>query len=160
MRDYNSDSIYVRTDYTYQQVKMFQRAHYKQSRSPALPVLRALFAIALTTICLCGCNRQPQEEYTEFEVSENMELGCIELTAMDTVYRPYGVITNNSFKGGQVGTRNDNPDVKICQVREYSTAEWIVEYSEVFMDGGLMLYKAVGVVDIPEELSKFNQYDY
>ena len=118
------------------------------------------FACAFMVLSLSACNVHVEGEYVEYATNENETLGCIELSRLDIVYRPYGVIPNNEFRGDQVGLRDDNPDSILCQVKGYSTSEWILEYTDVFMDGGDMLFKAVGVTDIPEELIKFKEYDY
>ena len=123
-------------------------------------IIHLVLAGGFIILCLCGCNQHLQGEYVEYAVSENEELGCVEFKRLDTVFRPYGVIPNSDFRGDQVGKRDDNPDAKICQVNDYPTTEWIIEYDDVLMGGGDMLYKAVGVTDIPDELEQFKQYDY
>ena len=123
-------------------------------------LILAVMLIVGVVLCFSGCNQQLQGEYVEYAVSENEELGCIELHYEGVIYRPYGVFYNNDFRGKQIGIRESDSESKICEVKGYDFKEWITEYSDVFMGGGNMLYKAVGVTDIPEELKQFKQYDY
>ena len=128
----------------------------RMSRSTA----GVLLAVVIAALSLSGCALRVQGDYAEYAVSENHELGCVELTRLDTVYRPYGIIPVAGFRGGQVGKRSDDPDAILCQVKDYPTTEWIVEHFDVFMGSGDMLFKAVGVTDIPGELGQFKQYSY
>ncbi len=98
-------------------------------------------------------------KYPTIRVVDNEELGCIELIYNDVVYRPFGVLSNDKLKGTQIGIREDSLDSKIYEVKGYEITEWIVDYLEVFM-GGNMLFKAVGVNEIPKELEQYKQYDY
>ena len=123
-------------------------------------IISTLLAVVLTALCFAGCGQHLPEEYVEYEVSENKELGCIELIRDGIVFRPYGIITDDGFRGNQIGVRENDTKSIICEVKGYSSEEWITEYLDVFMGGGDMLYKAVGVTEIPEELKQFRQYDY
>ena len=128
----------------------------KRAISPKLMLL-LITVIAITSIS--GCIFDDDTEYPLYAVSENNELGCIELIYNGVVFRPYGVFLNNSLKGGQIGVREDSPQSKIYEVKGYDSNEWIVEYHEVIM-GTNMVLKAVGVTEIPTELEIYKEYDY
>ena len=124
--------------------------------------LLILFLLFITILCMFGCTAETQEEYISYSAVENEELGCMELHNEGIIYRPYGVFTStksNKFKGKQIGVREDAADLKIHEVKGYDSNEWIVEYLDVLM-GGNMIFKAVGVNEIPEELGQYKQYDY
>ena len=109
---------------------------------------------------LTGCKAEEQSSYPEYGVVDNSELGCVELYYDGVVYRPYGVFNNKDFRGKQIGVREDDPEIKICEVKGYESDEWILDYLDVFMSGGDMLFKAVGVVNIPPVLEQYKEYDY
>jgi hypothetical protein len=127
-------------------------------------VKRISFAIVL---CLCillatgliGCVSNNSTVFPEYKETENLELGCVELSYNGDTYRPYGVFDDDILKGKQIGIREGVHDSKIYEVIGYDSTEWIVEYLEVTM-GGNILFKAVGVTDIPAELESTKQYDY
>ena len=124
--------------------------------------MRKLFLSILAIISLFGlvsCKSDAPATYPEFTVTENEELGVVELYHDGTVYRPYGVVPDNSLRGTQIGIRKDDPQSKICEVKGYSSDVWILEYLDVFMGGGDMIYKAVGTTDVPDELEQYKQYE-
>ena len=127
--------------------------------------LLILFLLFITILCMFGCTAETREEYISYSAVDNEELGCMELHNEGIIYRPYGVFTSNKstksnkFKGKQIGVREDAADLKIHEVKGYDSNEWIVEYLDVLM-GGNMIFKAVGVNEIPEELGQYKQYDY
>lgn len=119
-----------------------------------------MFAITITTILnITGCTPNKQVEYPAFSVVDNNELGCVELNHDGIIYRPFGVL-DSKLRGTQIGVRENEPDSKICEVKGYDSAEWIVEYLDVIMGGGDMIFKAVGVTEIPKELEVCREYDY
>lgn len=122
--------------------------------------LTLLLALIAATLSLTGCMPDEQAEYPEYEAVENTELNVMELHYNGIVYRPYGVFLDTRFRGKQIGIREGDPESKICEVKGYDCAEWIVEYLDVFMGGGDMLFKAAGVTEIPAELEQYKQYDY
>ncbi|MCL2079738.1 MAG: hypothetical protein FWH17_07860 [Oscillospiraceae bacterium] len=123
------------------------------------PKLILLIVVIIGILSFSGCIRDDQTEYPLYAVSVNDELGCIELIYNGVVFRPYGVFVNNTFKGEQIGVREDAPQSKIYEVKGYDSDEWIVEYLEVIM-GTNMILKAVGVTEIPIELEEYKEYDY
>ena len=127
-----------------------------KNRKNIFLLLLLLFTILLH---MSSCKAEPQEEYISYSAVENEELGCAELHNEGIIYRPYGIFTSNKFKGKQIGVRDDAADLKIHEVKGYDSSEWIVEYLDVLM-GGNMIFKAVGVNEIPEELEQYKQYDY
>ena len=112
-------------------------------------------------LCLVGCGLDNHTEYPEIAVSTNNELGCVELIHDGTTYRPYGVVGSFfSLRGEQIGIRKDEPNSKICEVKGYQSSEWLIDYLDVFMGGGDMLFKAVGVTEIPVKLEQYKEYDF
>ena len=124
-------------------------------------VIFAMVAVGFTG-CKSGESLESPDysEYPEYIVGSNMELGCVELSYEGIVYRPFGVFFNSDFRGAQIGIREAMPESKICEVKGYPSAEWITEYLDVQMGGGDMLFKAVSVTEIPEELAQYKEYEY
>ena len=122
--------------------------------------LYLLLAAVFLAISFVGCKSGEQAEYPEYAVVENAELGCVELHRDGVVYRPYGGFHNSDYRGKQIGTRESDTKSVICEVVGYSPDKWITEYFDVFMGGGNMIFKAVGVTEIPAELAEFKSYDY
>ena len=121
---------------------------------------------ALTTfVCVCltlgttGCEPASPEAYPEYAVMENKDLNVIELSYDGVVFRPYGIIPDTSLRGNQIGIREGVPESKICEVKGYPSDEWIIEYLDIFMGGGDMLYKATGTTDIPSVLEQYKEYE-
>jgi len=123
-------------------------------------------AIILMMLTLTGCiqgeqtEQTEQAEYKEYRAVENAVLGCVELHYEGIVYHPYGGFHNNDFRGKQIGIREADPDSKICEVKSYDIKEWLIEYTDVIMGGGNMLFKAVGVTKIPPELEQYKEYEF
>ena len=99
-------------------------------------VLFVLTMVLFWAFVLVGCASVVQETYPEFMVTENKELGVVELNHDGLIYRPYGVIPDKSRRGNQIGIREDDPQSKLCEVKGYPSGEWLVEYLDVFMGGG------------------------
>jgi len=97
--------------------------------------------------------------YPEYAVTENKELNVVELNHNGIVFRPYGIVPDNSLRGTQIGVRDGVPESKICEVKGYPSDEWIIEYLDVFMGGGDMLFKATGITDVPAELEQYKEYE-
>lgn len=130
-------------------------------KSLGAKVVTLLLIAILGIIPLIGCSQSNDDtEYPEYAVSTNSEIDCIELSYDGVIYRPYGVFPNNKLRGKQIGIRGNDTQSKICEVKGYSSKEWITEYSDAFMGGGDMLFKAVGVTEIPEDLKQYKEYDY
>lgn len=122
--------------------------------------LSVLAIVTLFCVCgLSGCKSAAPATYPEFTVTENKDLNVVELNYDGIVYRPYGVVPDNSLRGTQIGIRKDDPQSRICKVNGYSSDEWIIEYLDVFMGGGDMLYKSVGITEVPAELEQYKQYE-
>ena len=125
--------------------------------------IKSLGATLLVMIALAsnltGCTTENQKTYPDFLETVNEELGCAELTYDGVTYRPFGVLTSTKLRGAQIGIREDSSNIKIHEVKGYSSSEWIIEHHTVLM-GGIMILKAAGVTDIPMELEQHKQYDY
>ena len=123
------------------------------------PTILTLLLAVLTIYVLFACGYSDQTEYPVYTVTEDDTIGCIELLHEGISYRPYGII-DRKFRGTQIGFREGVPESKICEVKGYASSEWIVEYLDVFMGGGDMLFKAVGTTQVPAELEQYKQYDF
>ncbi len=126
------------------------------------------FSLIILQLTLTGCsNSNSQTKYPEYLETANSELGCVELNYDSVTYRPFGVfggggtLTFSEFIGNQIGIRKMEtpPPIKIYEIKGYNSKEWIVDYDDVLM-GGNMIFKAVGVTDIPPQLAKYKQYDF
>jgi hypothetical protein len=129
------------------------------------------FSLIVVQLTLAGCgNSNGQTKYPEYLETANSELGCAELSYDGITYRPFGVfgggetltLTFSEFIGNQIGIRrmeSPPPLPKIYEIKGYNSKEWIVEYDDILM-GGNMIFKAVGVTDIPPELEKYREYDF
>jgi hypothetical protein len=110
-------------------------------------------------VCLVGCKSSENIVCNEYKISENSELGCLALSYNGVTFRSYG-ISDRDIRGEQKGIREDDPDTKIYDVEGYSSDEWVIDCLDVFMSDGDMLWKAVGVTEIPAELEQYKEYDY
>ena len=122
----------------------------------------ALLLALLATLffSLTGCASPIPIELPIYAVAENTEHNAIELSRDGITYRPFGVCTDTALRGKLIGTREDAPESRICEVKGFSAEAWLVEYLDVIMPGGDMLWKAVGITDIPSELAAYRAYDY
>ena len=121
-----------------------------------------LLSFLLVAGCLSACQQQRHANLPlaqMYQARENHELGCTELLYGDIVYRPYGSLPSR-LRGEEIGTREHIPEAIICTVQGYDPNEWIVEYLDVWMGGGDLLWKAVGVADIPQELAQYKDSAY
>lgn len=126
----------------------------KAMKSAIAALVCAVLAFGIT-----GCKPAPPGTYPEYAVTENKDLNVIELNYNGVIFRPYGNIPGNSLRGDQIGVREGVPESKICEVKGYPSDEWIIEYLDVFMGGGDMLYKAAGTTDIPSALEQYKEYE-
>jgi hypothetical protein len=120
----------------------------------------AVLICVFLTFGAAGCKHASPATYPEYTVTDNKDLGVIELNYNGVVFCPYGVISDKSLRGNQIGVRENDQESKICEVKGYPSNEWIIEYLDVFMGGGDMLLKATGITDIPSELEQYKEYDY
>ena len=126
-----------------------------KKKSLPLIIIGIVFIVSLS-----GCDSNTRIEYPTIPVSENTELGCIELIVDGITFRPYGTIGHNKLRGEQIGIREDADNGIICEVKGYETTDWLIDYLDVFMGGGDTLYKAVGVTEIPADLEQYQMYDF
>ena len=111
-------------------------------------------------VSLSGCGSNTRIEYPTIPVSENKELGCVELVIDGITFRPFGTIGHSRLRGEQIGIREDTDNGIICEVKGYEATEWLIDYLDVFMGGGDTLYKAVGITEIPADLEQYQMYDF
>lgn len=122
--------------------------------------LKTVLIFIFIVLNLGACNFNTQTDYPKYKAVENAELNVIELYHENIIYRPYGIFTDNKYRGEQIGIREDEPQSKICKAKGYDSSEWIIEYLDVFMGGGDMLFKAIDVTKIPSEFEQFKEYDF
>ena len=122
--------------------------------------LQLFLAAVLLSLSTGGCTASEKTDYPEYSAAENTSLGCIELNCSGVVFRPYGVINTSDLRGKQIGVRKGVPESKICEVKGFNPGEWIIEYLDMPMGGGDMLFKAADAKEIPAELEQYKTYDY
>lgn len=119
-----------------------------------------IFAMLTTiTFVMTACKEEPQKAALPFIAADNDELGCVELSRDGIIYRPYGVVGDKSMRGDKIGVRGGDSS-SIFEVKGYDSSEWVLESDSGFMSAGDMLYKAVGIQEIPAKLKKYKEYDY
>ncbi len=132
-------------------------------KKPAVWVVVAATALVVALSIGFALNRETvdpnQTGFPEYAVTDNKELNVIELSRDGIVFRPYGGMPDNTIRGKQIGIRENDPQSKICKVKGYQADEWIIEYLDVFMGGGNMLFKAIDVTEIPAALKQYNVYE-
>jgi hypothetical protein len=142
--------------------EVFEREDRMKKNTTAAVAVIAILLVATTLLPACSANSGDENKdkvsYPEYTATNNDDLGCVELSYNGIKYRPYGSFTKDSdtdkFKGKQIGVWEETQDRKIYEVKGYDSSDWIVDYLEVTM-GGNMIWKAVGVSEIPEELKEF-----
>ncbi|HCC34386.1 MAG TPA: hypothetical protein DEQ02_01630 [Ruminococcaceae bacterium] len=120
----------------------------------------AVICIFSFLFMLSACKQEPAKPALQFIASDNNELGCVELTRDGIIYRPFGIIGEKSMRGEKIGIRGGDSSSSIFAVKDYSWDEWILESDEGLMPAGDMLFKAVGVTEIPVEFEKYKEYNY
>lgn len=110
-------------------------------------VLFYLLAVCLLLLPLSACSEQ-QSDLADMEsvVVENIGRGVV---WNGKTYAPFCVVSKND-RGKQIGYVDGDTDDRISEYKGYSTDEWLVSWMP--MDGGAMLLKEQGVVDIPNGL--------
>jgi chloramphenicol 3-O-phosphotransferase len=118
-----------------------------------------VFVGFILVICLSGC-LTALKEYPVIPVSINTELDCVEFSYDGIIYRPYGIVSSSKLRGERIAIREDADNGIVCKVKGYEVSEWLIDYLDVFMGGGDMLWKAVDVTVVPAELQQYQEYDY
>ena len=141
---------------------MFCRLSLVKSRLSLVKkkIAASVSLLVIIVLCLSACISDSKTVYSEYSVADNTELGCVELSHDGITYRPFGNFSNTKLRGTQIGIREGDNSSKIYEVKGYNSSEWIVEYHDVFMGGGGMVFKAVGVTEIPSELEMHRDYDF
>ena len=111
---------------------------------------KSLFCLLITCLffpLLTACSKQ-QSDLIDMEsvIVENIGRGVV---WNDKTYAPFCVVSKNDC-GKQIGYVDGDTDDRISEYKGYSTDEWLVSWMP--MDGGAMLLKEQGVVDIPDGL--------
>ena len=108
-----------------------------------------LYAIISIMLCACGKNRNL------IDMSTAEGDGYIVIIWEDRTYVPFCVVSKNDCET-QIGYLNGEPDDRVCVYKDYPTDEWIANYLTV--DGGAILFKEVGVTNIPDGLE--SEYEW
>jgi hypothetical protein len=103
-----------------------------------------------------------RESLLRFTVEEDWGKGSALRTLDEFNYAPFGILSNESVKqflGEPIGVIDTEgyEEAIIFSVNGYSSKEWIIEYLNVFMGGGHMLFKESNVTLIPDELKEFEE---
>lgn len=125
--------------------------------------MKKAILLALTIILAFGlacCSQKAIEPALPFMVSNNDELGCVELLRDGITYRPFGIADGKSLRNEKIGIHEGDSEVVIFSVKGYDSSEWILESDAGFMPASDMLFKAVTVKDIPSELERYKEYNY
>ncbi len=123
-------------------------------------IIVGITLVLLAITLLTACKQEPVKHALPFIASDNDELSCVELTRDGIIYRPFGVIEKETMRGEKIGVRGGDAASSIYAVTAYSSSEWIIESDEGLMPAGDMLFKAIGITEIPDELEKYKEYDY
>ena len=67
----------------------------------------------------------------------------------ERTYVPFCVVSKSDC-GALIGYVNGDTEDRVCEYKDYPTAEWIANYLTV--DGGALLYKEENADDIPDGL--------
>jgi hypothetical protein len=94
-----------------------------------------------------------------YQVADNKELGCVELSYDGVTYRPFGVL-DKDFLDVRIGVRENGGDVFVYSIRGYDSSQWICDMADSGLMDSPMLLKAVGVTDIPDALKQYKEYDF
>lgn len=112
-------------------------------------------------VILNQINEELNPTLVAFQVSENADLGCVELLQGGTIYRIFGIIGGrSSLRQSKIGVRSDESQAAIYSVKGFDSTEWLIEADEGFMTVGDILYKSKDVQEIPKELEKYKEYDF
>ncbi|MDR2973601.1 MAG: hypothetical protein LBV00_02640 [Propionibacteriaceae bacterium] len=122
--------------------------------------LFSAIGLIIVAVGMAGCGAVATMDYPEYAVSDNSQLGYSTLIHNGVIYVPFGVVGADSLRGEQIGVREGVPDSTITAVKGYDSRDWIIEYLDVLMGGGDMLYRAIDVTEIPPDLEQHRQFDY
>jgi hypothetical protein len=104
--------------------------------------LMPILVIACLLFSLSACSKQNLEEMTS-----GMGDGYATIVWGDKTYVPYGALSEYGDKGEQIGIVDGDKDDKVYECKGYSVDQWIVN---AYSNDSAMLYREVGVADIPE----------
>jgi hypothetical protein len=93
-------------------------------------------------ISLNGCSQQNLEDMTSGNGG-----GYATIVWGDRTYVPYGALSAYGERGNQIGIVDGEKDNKVYECKGYPVEQWIVN---VLPHDAAMLYKEIGVTDIPE----------
>ena len=99
--------------------------------------------LALLLILLAACAGQPRDLVDMRSAGVD---GKRAVVWEDRIYVPFCVVSKND-RGRQVGYVNGDTNDRISEYKGYPPEEWLVSWLPT--DGGAMLLKEQGVVDIP-----------
>ncbi|MCM1057070.1 MAG: hypothetical protein NC517_05620 [Firmicutes bacterium] len=112
-----------------------------------------LCSFMLIMLCACGRKQNLADDLVDMSTVVNDEYCAIVWEGR--TYVPFCAVSKNDC-GTQIGYVDGEMDNRVCEYKDYSTAEWIANYLTV--DGGAMLWKEINVTDIPEGME--SEYDW
>ena len=111
--------------------------------------MKRFLTVALSTLlmipALSGCGGQ----HDLVDMSSISTDGKRAVVWEDITYVPFCVVSKND-RGKQIGYVDGDTNDRISEYKGYSSKEWLVSWLP--MDGGAILLKEQGVVDIPDRL--------
>lgn len=110
--------------------------------------VRKCFLSILLFVVFVSCARQQHDLVNMRSISLDGKRGVI---WEDRIYVPFCVVSKNDC-GKQIGYVDGDTDDRVSEYKGYSPEEWLVSWLP--MDGGAMLLKEQGVVDIPDGLEE------
>ncbi len=118
-------------------------------------ILLLVLVAMMLSLAACAIKKEDDSNLPKYEVAENDELNCVEITIDDVTYRPFGAC-DEDLLDKKIGVREDSADSVIFTVKGYDPDQWICDMLISGMMDSPMLYKAVGVTDIPGELKQYD----
>lgn len=111
--------------------------------------------LLILIVSLCACAKQEKQNLANMTTS--IGNGYTAISWENRTYVPYCVVEKNRC-GKQIGIVNGDKEDKVFEYKGYSTDEWITNmYVSGLMDNP-MLYREIGVTNIPAGLE--SEYEW
>ena len=73
-----------------------------------------------------SCTAKEYENFQELNGGSKLQRGSI-------IYSFYSALSNDTFRGKQIGNVDGDKKHKVFEVKGFSSDEWIIEYYDVIM---------------------------
>ncbi len=117
--------------------------------------MKRILCILLTAvimISLCSCSKQELED-----MSTKIHDDHTDIVWGHKTYVPYCPISTTDC-GEQIGIVDGNKDDRVYAYKGHPADEWIVNVYHSHLMDGAMLYREIGVIDIPDGLQ--SEYEW